>query len=256
MAVNDTGGTITAAYSTGGHTGTGTNSTSSGGPAGTQNGTVNYSYWDSETSAIADANAPEGKTSGALQTPTAYGTGNVVYTDWNVNVDGVAGADTGLTGASYSFQVRARNVGGGGAASNVAVVTLTPAAPTLGAPTATYVAQSGNFYVTWTWTPPSPADASINSWDYRGASGKLNTTEAQWSELLYKAPWSGVPASTGATRTLTVTGLDGPAFRYQVRARNVGGGGTWSAARQIELVPETPDNLQGCCPPPRTATPT
>ena len=123
-AVNDTGATITASYSTGGHTGTGTNSTASGGLAGTQNGTVTASYWDTDTSSVpddADTNPPEGKTTSALQTPTAYGTG--IYQNWNVNVDGVAGNDSPWnfgTSAQYPVLVH----GGLTAADQRAAVTV------------------------------------------------------------------------------------------------------------------------------------
>ena len=126
VAVNDTGGTITASYSTGGHTGTGTNSTASGGLAGTQNGTVTASYWDTDTSSIADdadTNPPEGKTTSALQTPTAYGTGNAIYANWNVNVDGVAGNDSPWNfGTSSQYPVLVH--GGLTAADQRAAVTV------------------------------------------------------------------------------------------------------------------------------------
>ena len=39
------------------------------------------------------ADAPEGKTTSDLQTPTAYGTGNAIYANWNENLDGVTGDD-------------------------------------------------------------------------------------------------------------------------------------------------------------------
>ena len=57
--------------------------------------------------------------------------------------------------------------------------------------------------------------------------------------------WRGVPNSTAATRTLTLTGHDEEAYRYQVRAFGRAGGGTASNAQQIDLLPDMPDNFQG-----------
>ena len=78
-------GTITASYS---------NEripAGSGGLVGTSNGTINYSYHDSDASGItAGATA---KTAAELATPTAYGTTGSIYKDWNVNTDGVSGND-------------------------------------------------------------------------------------------------------------------------------------------------------------------
>ena len=88
-------GTITAAWS-GGAVAATAGTVNRGGLVGTGPGTVNNAYWDTNTSGIpddADTNAPEGKTSSELQTPTAYGTGSALYANWNVNVDGVAGND-------------------------------------------------------------------------------------------------------------------------------------------------------------------
>ena len=95
-ATNASGATITASFSTGSHTGTGTGTgatTASGGFTATQSGTVNYSYWDATTSGIADdtdSNAPEGKTTSALKTPT---TETGIYASWDVNVGGTSAND-------------------------------------------------------------------------------------------------------------------------------------------------------------------
>ena len=68
--------------------------------------TITASYWDTETSGIADDtddNAPEGKTTAELQTPTDY-TG--IYANWNVNVDGVTGNDNPWAfGENYQYPV-------------------------------------------------------------------------------------------------------------------------------------------------------
>ena len=62
---------------------------------------MTHAYWDTDVSGIADDTdntAPEGKTTSELQTPTetqkslpSYPTG--IYSNWNVNVDGVTGND-------------------------------------------------------------------------------------------------------------------------------------------------------------------
>ena len=61
------------------------------------NAVITSSYWDVSRSGIEDdanSDAPEGKTSSDLTTPTAYGTQSTdIYMGWNVNVDGSAGAD-------------------------------------------------------------------------------------------------------------------------------------------------------------------
>ena len=95
-ATNASGATITASFSTGSHTGTGTGTgatTASGGFTATQSGTVNNSYWDTDTSGIADDTdnaAPEGKTTSELQTPT---TETGIYSAWDVNVGGTSAND-------------------------------------------------------------------------------------------------------------------------------------------------------------------
>ena len=86
--------TVLACYATGTVTGT----------SGTTRGlidtidssaTVTDSYWDLTSSGIADDadnDAPEGKTTTALQSPTAYGATGI-YSAWNVDVDGDTNSD-------------------------------------------------------------------------------------------------------------------------------------------------------------------
>ena len=89
-AIGTGNATITASYATGPVSGSGT----TGGLAATGTGaTVSNSYWDTGTTGIADdadATAPEGKTTSALQSVTSY-TG--IYANWNVDVDGTTGND-------------------------------------------------------------------------------------------------------------------------------------------------------------------
>ena len=84
---------IVASYSTGAATG-GTGATLVSGFTNRSNtNVVEASYWDTTTSGIADdgdSNMPEGVATAALKTPTGY-TG--IFANWNVSVDGVAGAD-------------------------------------------------------------------------------------------------------------------------------------------------------------------
>ncbi len=88
--------TIEASYSRGtaaarGQGGTG--QTSVGGLVGS--GTATASYWDTQTSGIADDTDPAGKTTAELQTPTDY-TG--IYTNWNVDYDNEDGNNSHDTG--------------------------------------------------------------------------------------------------------------------------------------------------------------
>ena len=93
---NKSGGTITATYSTGAATGdaqSGQASEEIGGLVGKGGGTTSLSYWDRNTSGNSGSAGGTGKTTSQLQTPAAYGTGNSIYANWNVNVDGVTGND-------------------------------------------------------------------------------------------------------------------------------------------------------------------
>ena len=91
-----TGGSrVTASYSTGGATASGTSSAANAltGSGHTLSIVTSNSYWDTETSSIADdadSDSPEGDTSANLKSPTGY-TG--IYSAWNVNVDGQTGND-------------------------------------------------------------------------------------------------------------------------------------------------------------------
>ena len=90
-------GSIIASYATGAVT----SSASPAGPhlgglAGDSNSTTTNSYWDVTTTGIADdsdAATGVGKTTSDLKTPIAYGSGQAIYANWNVDVDGQGGAD-------------------------------------------------------------------------------------------------------------------------------------------------------------------
>ena len=81
-------GTITASYAAGVVKGAGSNV---GGLVGTAPaGTVTNSYWDTGITGQSGSAAGTGKTTRELQSPTGYAG---IYTGWNVDVDGVTGAD-------------------------------------------------------------------------------------------------------------------------------------------------------------------
>ena len=75
-------GTITASYSTGTPTTTGSDI---GGLVGDNDGTVTASYFDSTTSGITTGTGAQATS--ALQTPTEYGTDPAIYSGWNIDVD-------------------------------------------------------------------------------------------------------------------------------------------------------------------------
>ena len=79
---------VTSVYATGTVSASRDNSRVGGLIGVAENATVSASYWDTKTGGIADdadADPPEGKTTGELKRPTRY-TG--IYENWNVDVDG------------------------------------------------------------------------------------------------------------------------------------------------------------------------
>ena len=98
--VGNNSSTITVAWSKGAPSGDDVGTNKVGGLIGSNSGTVTHAYWDADVSGIADdtdPNAPEGKTTSELQTPTeaqksgsganaTYPSG--IYSNWNVSVDG------------------------------------------------------------------------------------------------------------------------------------------------------------------------
>ena len=86
---------ITASFSTGAVTASGDGTLSTGGLVGfrTGGGSTTYSYWDTQTSGVSTSATGTPMTTSQLQTPTAYGTGNSIYADWDLDLDGVTGGD-------------------------------------------------------------------------------------------------------------------------------------------------------------------
>ena len=87
--IGGAGATVTASYATGSVSGN-----SSAGLVGTRGtaATVTNSYWDTITGPSTSSGGGTGRNTSQLQMPTEYGTTGI-YSTWNVNVDGVSGAD-------------------------------------------------------------------------------------------------------------------------------------------------------------------
>ena len=119
---------------------------------------------------------------------------------------------TGLdNGTAYTFKLRAVNASGNGAESDEA--TATPAAAP--AKPAGFFAMPGDGLVSLQWTDPD--DATITGWQYA-----VQTTGGY-------GPWAGIPGSSAATTSHTVTGLDnGTAYTFKLRAHNASGNGAES----------------------------
>ncbi len=148
---------------------------------------------------------------------TTSGTATVWDPDWTaVSGSGAATvsyAVTGLVdGAEYTFEVRAVNSTGAGAAAGVVAVPVpAPVAPAglLGEPA------SGQVALSW----EDPFDASITGYEYRVGTTSGGTTS--WSP-----DWTAVSGSDDTTVSHTVTGLtNGTSYKLQVRAANSTGDG-------------------------------
>ena len=190
-------GTITASFSTGRVSGTGSAGIS--GLVGISSGTVTASYWDTTASGLSTSSGGTGKTTGELQTPTAYGTSPSIYADWNLNLDGVAGGDDPWDfGGSANYP--ALKYGGLSPwASHQALLTATP----------------GGRRVTLNWNPGAYGDrpADMTQWQYRQKEGA--GAYGAWQSAV-----GGVALSTEHV----VTGLTGgTSYTFQVRAANTGG---------------------------------
>ena len=135
----------------------------------------------------------------------------------------VAHTVTGLTGGTaYTFQVRAVNAAGPGAASEESEP-ATPTGPPL-APTG-FSATAGPVKAALAWTNPS--DTTITKYQYRqSADGGSN-----WSP-----DWTDIPLSDASTTSYEVTGLTGgTAYTFQLRAVNDAGPGA-----ETDVVTVTP----------------
>ncbi len=86
------------------------------------------------------------------------------------------------------------------AAHDVAVITVTPAAPAIGV-----TAGDGSFTLTWT----DPGDSGIDAWDWRRCEpGAVDCTA-----------WTAATAGEIAARSIVITGTNGTAYNGKLRAR-------------------------------------
>ena len=120
---------------------------------------------------------------------------------------------TGLDNESeYSFQIRAVNGAGDGAATDWVTATPSSSPATPAAPT-DLTATAGDAQVELSWTGPG---GTITSYEIR-----YDKTGVRGS-----ASWAAIPGSDAGTETHTVTGLDNESeYSFQIRAVNGAGDG-------------------------------
>ncbi len=152
-----------------------------------------------------------------------------VWGDW-ADVDGSGASTTSHTvtgldnGRTYTFQVRAVNTTGGGAASDSSVATMIPAKP------AGFAATPNDGSVALSWTNPN--NASITRWEYRYKTGAGDF--GSWTEV----------ANSGATTTsASVTLANGKTYGFELRAVNATGDGTASDEATATMIPAAPANF-------------
>ena len=154
---------------------------------------------------------------------------------------------TGLAnGTAYSFQLRAVNERGVGAASTAA--TATPAAAPSAPTGLTATAGDGEAVLAWTAGPDN--DSAVTGWQLR----RSTDGGATW------APgWTNIAGSGATTASHTVTGLaNGTAYSFQLRAVNERGVGAASGlvaatprsdpADPQPVVPTAPRTVSGVLP--------
>ena len=136
-----------------------------------------------------------------------YKTGGGSFGDWTGADSGSAAAISGVAdGAANTYEVRARNQLGHGAAASLAA----PVAP--GPPQSAFASLDGGA-ATLTWVAPAHnGGASVTGYEYRYRAD---------SDAAF-GPWTSV----GTSLTATVSGLsDGTLYRSEVRAENSAGAG-------------------------------
>ena len=124
-------------------------------------------------------------------------------------------------GAAYSFQVRARNAHGPGAATSVsAIPATTPGAPR------DLAAAPGDRQVMLSWTPGPDGGSAITGYEIRRSSDDRRT----WS-------WRPIAGSDARTVSHIVTDLvNGTTYSFELRARNAQGAG---AVASVDATPAT-----------------
>ena len=154
--------------------------------------------------------------------------------DWT-DVEGSGATTTAFTvaglanGTAYTFEVRAVNAEGAGAASNRASVT--PFGPP-GAPTG-LAATAGHGYAVLAWAAPdSDGGSPLTGFQYRQSDDGGDNWEPDWADI---AGSTTIALSTTST-PLTVTGLDNSTtYTFEVRAVNAAGAG--AASNQASATP-------------------
>ncbi|WP_419846071.1 fibronectin type III domain-containing protein [Candidatus Poriferisocius sp.] len=139
------------------------------------------------------------------------------------NADTTSHSVTGLdNGTAYTFEVRAVNSEGGGAAGSAGPVTpaTTPSAPDVSA-------ERGDGSVTLSWTAGDDGGSAVTAWHLQVNDGE----------------WMAIDGSDADTASHTVTGLDnGTAYTFGVRAANdVGDGAAGSASATPATTPSAPE---------------
>ncbi len=135
---------------------------------------------------------------------------------------------TGLeNGTGYTFEVRAANSAGDGAAATAAAIPdVKPDAPSL-------TVEVGDTEVTLVWALPTNVGA-IAKMQVRHAAGSSVPSTAMWTDL-------GASATTHKVTGLT----NGAEYAFEVRAANSAGDGATARATAIpDVKPEAPTNLK------------
>jgi predicted phage tail protein len=130
---------------------------------------------------------------------------------------GTSATVSGLASGSYTFRVRACNIGGCGnysAETSLQVLLPPTTAPSISAPS-----NSGTSAITITWTAVAGTDSYI------------------LEESLGGATWSVLQQGSWMTKSLIKTNGD---WYYRVRACNAGGCGPYSPAHLINVLLQTP----------------
>ncbi len=154
-------------------------------------------------------------------------TGDGDWTPWNVVPASDKESDefeiTGLTnGVTYRFKLRAVNDNGAGPATGTKPVVASgkPGRPQ------NVTAAPGDASVTLSWAASSNGGSPIIAWEYRGSD--------EDDGIPSDDPWTRIPGSGAGTTSYVVTGLDNTKdYRFQVRAVNINGAGTASAATAV-----------------------
>ena len=152
------------------------------------------------------------------------------YGSWS-NISGsgpttISHTVTGLTnGTLYTFQVRAVNGTGDGAASNGASATPAAVPSKPGAPTLAV----GNAQLGVSWSAPANNGALISDYDVRYRAGN-------------SGPWTDANHNGAGTSTTIASLANGTSYQVQVRARNSVGWGGWSnsASATPAAAPDAP----------------